>query len=237
MKILPTLNIQNGTVVPVVGDAPDGGDLLSMIGFLVDQGFFRVALVDVDAARGQGNNRELIARAMKRFHAGRSKVFIQVGGGIRSSDQAQYFLDQGAAWIVVGTILQRSPVMVEQLLARFRPNLAAAVDARAGELLASGWGIPSGQKPDAVAGLIGAHGFKRILFMDVPAADPVRPDFETAKVLALSSRIPLYMGGSIQTAEHLGLAREIPFLHGLAVDALRLRADRQLLASVNPSGC
>ena len=36
---------------------------------------------------------------------------------------AQFFLDNGATWLTVGTILQRSPVMVEQLLARFREHL------------------------------------------------------------------------------------------------------------------
>ena len=120
MKILPTLNIQNGMVVPVLGEGPGTGELAALVGFLLDQGCHRLTLVDVDAARGHGNNRELIGRAMQQFHAGRPKVCIQVGGGIRSSDQAQFFLDNGATWLTVGTILQRSPVMVEQLLARFR---------------------------------------------------------------------------------------------------------------------
>lgn len=238
MKILPTLNIQNGAVVPVVGEGPGVGDLLSVVGFLLDQGFNRMALVDVDAARGTGNNRELIARAMHRFHAGRPKVFIQVGGGIRSSDQAQFFLDSGAAWIVVGTILQRSPLMVEQLLARFREHLAAAMDARNGELLASGWGGPSGNKPEAVASRIGDYGFKRLLFMDIPARQlPVAPDFNLARVLSQSSRMPLYMGGSIQTAAHLAQAREVAGIHGLAVDGLLLRADKALLAASLAPGC
>ena len=92
-------------------------DLLDV---LLDQGCHRLALVDVDAAGGQGHNRDLIAGIMRRFHQGNAKVCIQVGGGIRSSDQAQFFLDNGATWIVVGTVIQRSPLVVDQLLARFR---------------------------------------------------------------------------------------------------------------------
>ena len=237
LKILPTLNIQNGAVVPVAGEGQDSGDLLSLVGFLLDQGFNRLALVDVDAARGHGNNREVIARAMQRFHAGRPKVFIQVGGGIRSSDQAQFFLDNGAAWITVGTILQRSPLMVEQLLARFREHLAAAVDARRGELLCSGWGGPSGNKAETVGARIGDYGFKRLLFMDIPAQAQAGPDFTLARVLSQSSRMPLYMGGSIQTEAHLAQAREIAGIHGLAVDGLLLRADRALLAASFVPGC
>ena len=253
MKILPTLNIQNGVVVPVVGAGEVTGDLLAMVGFLQDQGCHRLALVDVDAARGLGNNRELIAKAMHRFHAGRPKVCIQVGGGIRSSDQAQFFMDHGAAWLIVGTILHRSPVMVEQLLARFHEQLTAAVDARGGEILASGWGGPCGPKASAAGGLqagsfgglqagtvgsrIGDFGFKRLLFMDLPAGPSSLPDFATARLLAQSSRLGLYMGGSIRTLEHLAKAREVPGMHGVAVDGLLLRDNPAFTVSLNLPGC
>ncbi len=236
MKILPTVNIRNGRAIPIVGE-DEGSDLLSLVAYLLDQGCHRLALVDVDAARGQGNNREVIAQAIQKFHAGRSKVCIQVGGGIRSSDQAQFFLDRGATWLAVGTILQRSPVMVEQLLARFREHLTAAVDARGGEILPSGWGGTSLESAEAAGKRIGDFGFKRLLFLDLPAARPVVPDFATARVLSQSSRLSIWMGGSIQTAAHLAQAREISGIQGLAVDGLLLRGDAALTASLTLPGC
>jgi phosphoribosylformimino-5-aminoimidazole carboxamide ribotide isomerase len=237
LKILPTFNIQNGSAVPVVGEGVEGKDLVSLIASLADQGCHRLGLVDVDAARGHGNNRELIARAIQRFHAGRPRVFVQVGGGIRSSDQAQFFMDRGATWLTVGTILQRSPVMVDQLLARFREHLVAAVDARGGEILASGWGGPCGLKPEAAGARVGDYGFKRILFMDIPLDRSSQPDFATARVLSQSSHMPLFMGGSIQSLDHLAQAREIPGIQGVSVDGLLLCDDPALLASVNANGC
>ena len=237
MKILPTLNIQNGAVVPIVGEGEPSGDPLALAAFLLDQGCHRLALVDVDAARGHGNNRELIARVMHRFHAGRPKACIQVGGGIRSSDQAQFFLDHGAIWLAVGTILQRSPSMVEQLLARFREHLTAAVDARGGEVLASGWGMPSGQKAEAAGALVGDFGFKRLLFMDIPKDPLARPDFATARVLSQGARVPLYMGGSIRSLEALAGARETPGIQGVVMDGLLLFKDPALSASLNLPGC
>lgn len=236
MKILPTVNIQNGRAVPIVGEG-EGVDLLPLVAFLLDQGCHRLALVDVDAARGQGNNRELISRAIQKFHAGRPKVCIQVGGGIRSSDQAQFFLDQGATWLAVGTILQRSPVMVEQLLARFREHLTAAVDARGGEILPSGWGGISGESAEAAGRRIGDFGFKRLLFLDLPATRPAVPDFATARTLSQSSRLAIWMGGSIQTASHLAQARDVSGVQGVAVDGLLLRGDAALTASLTLPGC
>ncbi len=114
----------------------------------MDQGCHHLCLLDVDAARSKGHNRELISRIMHRFRQPGAKVCIQVGGGIRSSDQAQFFLDQGATWLLVGTILHRSPLIVDQLLARFSEYLTAAIDARAGFVKASGWDESSPITPE-----------------------------------------------------------------------------------------
>ena len=230
MKILPILNIQNGIAVSVAEGGAPAGDILSLVGFLLDQGCHRLALVDVDAARGHGHNREVLARAMHGFHAGNPKVCIQVGGGIRSSDQAQFFLDHGATWLSVGTILSRSPLMVEQLLARFREHLTATLDVRGGELLASGWSGPSGRQVRDVAARIGEFGFRRLLFMDIPGTPDAEPDFVLARDLAQASRVPLYMGGSLRNPGHLAQAREVQGLLGVAIEVQRIRQDPALTA-------
>jgi phosphoribosylformimino-5-aminoimidazole carboxamide ribotide isomerase len=233
LKLLPTLNLQNGLAIPMFGGGQGPKPPGQLLDFLFDRGCNRLVLVDVDAAEGQGHNRELIAGIMRRFHKGNTKVCIQVGGGIRSSDQAQFFLDHGATWITVGTVIQRSPLVVDQLLARFRDHLTAGVDARGGEIQSSGWREAAPLKAGEAAQRIRDHGFKRILFTDIPPSAQAKPDFETARILAQSSRIPLFMGGSIQTTAHLKLAMEIPGMQGVAVDALQLLDDSDLLSSLN----
>ena len=233
MKILPTLNLQNGLAVPLFGAGQSPREPGPLMEALVDQGCHRLALVDVDAAGGQGNNRDLIASLMRKFHKANAKVCIQVGGGIRSSDQAQFFLDHGATWILVGTIIQRSPLVVDQLLARFRDHLTAGVDARRGEIQSSGWREPAPMKPDSAGTRIRDHGFKRILFTDIPDSATIRPDFETARILSQTAHIPLFMGGSIHTREHLKLAAEVPGLTGAAMDALLLIENTDLLGSMD----
>lgn len=207
---------------------------MELVEFLGHSGFHRITLVDVDAARGTGHNRDLIARIIQRYHRLSGKACIQVGGGIRSSDQAQFYLDQGATWLLVGTIVQRSPLVVEQLLARFRDHLTASLDARGGEIQSSGWGEPARLAPEAAGARIKAHGFKRVLFMDIPVAPKAQPDFHTARILSQSSHIPLFMGGSIRSREHLAQAG-ILGLQGIAMDALLLREDPELGGPLNLS--
>ena len=233
MKILATLNLQNGCAVPLFQGGLGPRDPGEVVEILCDQGCHRVTLVDVDAAGGQGQNRDLIASLMRRFHRANAKVCLQVGGGIRSSDQAQFFLDHGASWILVGTVIQRSPTVVDQLLARFRDHLTAGVDARCGRIQSSGWLEPAPLGPDSAGQRIRDHGFKRLLFTDIPADAQAGPDFETARIIAQSARVPLFMGGSIQTREHLRRAMEVPGLHGVALDALLFVEDPDLLGSLS----
>jgi phosphoribosylformimino-5-aminoimidazole carboxamide ribotide isomerase len=233
LKIIPTVNIQNAKAIPLFGAGEACCDPMAVVDFLLARGCHRMALVDVDAGRSNGHNRDLIARLMRRFHQGAGKACIQVGGGIRSSDQAQFFLDHGAAWLLVGTILQRSPLVVDQLLGRFRENLTAGLDARGGEIQASGWREASQLKPEAAGSRIKGHGFKRILFMDIPTAPAAAPDFQTARLIASSSHISMFMGGSIQTLEHLNQAMAMPGLQGVTLDACLLMENPALASALN----
>jgi len=185
---------------------------------LLAYGCCRLSLMDVDAARSRGHNREVISRIMHRFRQASSKVCIQVGGGIRSSDQAQFFLDHGATWLLVGTILHRSPLVVDQLLGRFSEYLTAAIDVRAGEVQASGWSEFSPLSPEDSARRIREQGFKRILFSDIPESPNSAPDFSTATRISQHGRLPILMGGSIRSQEHVAQATQVNGIQGVMVD-------------------
>lgn len=231
LKIYPTLNLQHGRVVSTAGS----GDVcavspLDLTTLLLEQGATRLALVDVDAATGKGNNRDLIAQLLQRCHARDRKVCVQVAGGIRSSDQAQFFIDLGAAWLVAGTILHKSPLVTEQLMARFQPFLTAAIDARGGRVQRSGWTDTTTLSALDLALRAKAYGFKRLLFVDIPDDPSTDPDFATAQELATATGLPLIMGGSLTLARHL---EALPAHHGLKgglMDAMLFQDNPRLLA-------
>jgi len=231
LKVLPTLHIQNGSLVPSTGGVPLGLDPLNIVASLLEHGCHRLCLVDVDAARGHGHNRELLSKIMRRFRQSTAKVCIQVGGGIRSSDQAQFFLDQGATWLLVGTILHRSPLIVDQLLGRFREQLTAAIDARLGQVQASGWTESSRLTPKEAARRIQDQGFRRVLFSDIPEGTDSTPDFATAIQISEQAKLPLFMGGSIRSLQHIDQASGVPGVHGVLVDSRLLLEAPDLLAS------
>jgi phosphoribosylformimino-5-aminoimidazole carboxamide ribotide isomerase len=96
-----------------------------------------VQVIDLDAARGVGDNRLIVNRIAQRLNC-------QVGGGIRSLEDAREVLRMGARRIILGSALLQN----EQINTHFAATLAAdlgsgplvfAIDSRAGRVAIDGW--------------------------------------------------------------------------------------------------
>lgn len=86
-----------------------------------------IAVIDLDAARAQGENVALIEELARRFPC-------RVGGGIRDAERAKAYLRAGAQKVILGTAA--SP----ELLSAFpRERTIAALDTRAGRVATHGW--------------------------------------------------------------------------------------------------
>ena len=231
MKIYPSLYLQNGRAVSTTRQEEACPPLpMDLAERLIDGGATRLALVDLDAAKGQGNNRDLIAQILQRCRARDRKICVQVAGGIRSSDQAQLFLDLGATWLVVGTILHKSPMVAEQLMARFQSFLTAAIDARGGIAHRAGRVDTTSLTALDLALRAKACGFRRLLFVDIPEDPSAGPDFQTAHDLATATGLPLLIGGSLTAPHHVEAVYAQLGLKGALVDALLFHQNPRLLA-------
>ena len=126
--IIPSIDISNGSAVQLVGgedlavDAGDPRPILDRFGLVGE-----VAVIDIDAARGEGDNAELIAEL-----CGRSP--IRVGGGIRDVTTARRWLDAGAQKVIMGTAA--SPELLAQLPT---DRVIVALDSRHGTVVTHGW--------------------------------------------------------------------------------------------------
>jgi phosphoribosylformimino-5-aminoimidazole carboxamide ribotide isomerase len=100
----------------------------------IARGAERVHVVDLDAARGTADNKTVIEAIIQR-----SRVELQVAGGVRSLEAVTSLLDAGAHWVVMGTAAVRDPQMLE-LCARAHPGrILVALDVRDGHPAVKGW--------------------------------------------------------------------------------------------------
>jgi phosphoribosylformimino-5-aminoimidazole carboxamide ribotide isomerase len=102
--------------------------------------FPRVQLIDLDAAKGQGDNAPLVAAICRRLPC-------RVGGGIRSIARAHAVLDGGAHAVIVSSALFTDGA-VDLAFARSlaeavgTERVIAAVDSRGGQVVIHGWKTP-----------------------------------------------------------------------------------------------
>ena len=83
-------------------------------------------VVDLDAAAGEGDNTDLIARL-----AASLDMPVQCGGGVRTTADVQSRLASGVQRVVVGSVAARTPALFGDWLQRFGgERLVAAVDVR-----------------------------------------------------------------------------------------------------------
>ena len=126
--IIPSIDLVGGNAVQLVGgkeQALDAGDPMPIAERFALAG--PIAVIDLDAALGRGDNRDTIVALCKRFHC-------RVGGGIRSLDAARFWLDAGADQIIIGTAAD--PEFLRQIP---RERVIVALDSDNGEVVVDGW--------------------------------------------------------------------------------------------------
>jgi len=136
--LIPSIDLQGGHVVQLVQgealaiQAPDPEPWITKF-----MPFPRVQLIDLDAAKGQGDNTALVATICGRLPC-------RVGGGIRSVERAQAVLSGGAHAVIVSSALFRDGSVdldfARTLSAAVGPErVIAAVDSRGGHVAIHGW--------------------------------------------------------------------------------------------------
>jgi len=136
--LIPSIDLMGGKIVQLVqGEkkALEFDDFEEWIGRFAN--YPLVQLIDLDAAIGTGNNRALLERFTARLPC-------QVGGGIRSLDDATEILSRGARRIILGSVLvyknKINVAAAEQFATKFRSDrLTFAVDSKSGKVAIKGW--------------------------------------------------------------------------------------------------
>ena len=136
--LIPSIDLQGGRVVQLVqGErlAIEARDPEPWIAKFAT--FPRVQLIDLDAAKGQGDNAAIVAAICQRLPC-------RVGGGIRSIERARAVLSAGAHAVIASSALFRDGAVdvafARQLADAIGPeHVIAAVDSRGGRVAIHGW--------------------------------------------------------------------------------------------------
>ena len=103
MLAIPAIDLREGCVVQLVGGNFDDervrlGDLRDIARRWTGYGFQRLHVVDLDAATGRGSNRGIVRDLLAD-----AATHVQVGGGVRTTEEVDTLFAEGADHVVVGT--------------------------------------------------------------------------------------------------------------------------------------
>lgn len=208
-EVIPAVDMQDGQVVQLVGGERGTettyGDPVEAATEWVEAGATTLHLVDLDGAfEGERQNAAAIDAILDTCD-----VSTQLGGGIRTAEDAISLLDRGLDRVILGTAAIENPDIVAEISTEYPGSVMVSLDASDGEVLVSGWTEGTGLDPVATAARYEELGAGAILFTDVDVegqlegirAEPVRN-------LTDAVDIPVVASGGVTTVSDVVALRD-----------------------------
>jgi phosphoribosylformimino-5-aminoimidazole carboxamide ribotide isomerase len=211
--LIPSIDLQGGKIVQLVQ-----GERLAVETSDVDAwiqkfaAYPKVQLIDLDAAKGAGNNEPLVARIC-------SALPCRVGGGIRTIERAQAILALGARKVILGSSLFTGNLVnihfARDLSDQIGPDrLIAAVDGKGGKVVVHGWRTSLEISPAEAIRMLEPF-FSEFLYTHVDLEGLMKgTDMAAIRALRETTTRALTAAGGITTHE------EIDLLDAMTVDAV-----------------
>ncbi len=203
MIVIPAIDLSQGQCVRVVqGDLSRktvySDDPAAMARFWAQEGAQIIHVVDLDGAvsgqRVNAKSLEAICRA--------TGVPVEVGGGIRTSQDIETVLGLGAQWAIIGTAALRDPSMVGAAVERWGERIVVGIDGREGKVAVQGWTeLTERSMVDAAEEMAGL-GVSRLIVTDIATDGMLRgPNLATIGAVAEAVACEVTASGGISTLD------------------------------------
>jgi phosphoribosylformimino-5-aminoimidazole carboxamide ribotide isomerase len=208
-EVVPAVDMQDGQVVQLVGGergtGKTYGDPVETATEWVEAGAETLHLVDLDGAfEGERANADAIAAVVDACD-----VPTQLGGGIRTVDDAASLLEEGVNRVILGTAAVENPDIVAEISESHPGSVMVSLDAKEGEVVVSGWTEGTGLDPAEAASRYEDLGAAAILFTDVDVEGQLE-GVRTAPVERVvdAVEIPVVASGGVATIDDVLALRE-----------------------------
>jgi phosphoribosylformimino-5-aminoimidazole carboxamide ribotide isomerase len=164
----------------------------------------RLHVVDLDGARtGRPCNREAVGAILQEMRG----IPVELGGGIRTLQSVEEWIELGIDRPILGTAALRDPELVREAGARFPGRIGVGIDARDGRVAVEGWLETSQVDAVEVAKRFEDVGVAAIIHTDI-SRDGMQsgPNLEATRRLAAAVDIPVIASGGVGSEEDVRAA-------------------------------
>ena len=212
MLIIPAIDLKDGACVRLRQGLMDDStvfsdDPVAMAANWVRKGCRRLHLVDLNGAfDGKPINGDIVTEIAKAY----PDLPIQIGGGIRSAETIEYYLNAGVDYVILGTKAVKEPEFVKQMCDQFSGHIIVGLDAKNGLVATDGWAEVSDLKATELAKRFEQDGVDAIVYTDI-ARDGMMQGVNVDATLAMAkaSSIPVIASGGITDMKDIEALREV----------------------------
>jgi phosphoribosylformimino-5-aminoimidazole carboxamide ribotide isomerase len=240
MILYPAIDLKDGQCVRVVH-----GDFATATVFnehpaeqakaWVKAGFEWLHVVDLNgSAEGRAVNDEAVEAILQAV-----SVPVQLGGGIRSLDNIEAWIEAGVSRVILGTVAVRDPELVKTAAREWPEQVAVSVDVRQGKVAVQGWLEDSGLDALTVARRFEDAGVSALIVTDIDRDGALQGfNVEVFGTIADAVSIPVIAAGGlagVKDIENLRARRGTPIagaVLGRALYAGTIQPKEALKASV-----
>ncbi|HIF67730.1 MAG TPA: 1-(5-phosphoribosyl)-5-[(5-phosphoribosylamino)methylideneamino]imidazole-4-carboxamide isomerase [Deltaproteobacteria bacterium] len=206
MLILPAIDLRQGRCVRLLqGREQDetvyDHDPAAVAERFVAAGAQRLHLVDLDGAfRGQGANLASIQEIVRR-----TRIPVQVGGGLRTREDVRRMLDLGVASVIIGTMAVKHPQELETALQEQSGEpLILGIDSRNRKIAVEGWQEDTELDDTEFALHWKERGVQRVVFTDIARDGMLTgPNLDALRDMAQRTGLKVTASGGVSSAEDL----------------------------------
>ena len=199
MILFPAIDLKDGECVRLkLGDMQEATvyntDPAAQASEFEAQGFEWLHVVDLNGAfAGESVNGTAVDAILAA-----TKNPVQLGGGIRTLDHIEAWLEKGLARVILGTVAVRDPDLVKEACRAFPGRIAVGIDARGGKVAVEGWAEASELEAAELAARFEGAGVAAIIFTDIDR-DGVLTGINWESTLSLADQvdIPVIASGGL----------------------------------------
>ena len=163
-------------------------------------------LVDLEGAKTGIPANTATVRALAEVFEG----FIELGGGIRSLQTIEAYLEAGVDRVILGTAAVTDPDFLKAALARWGEKIAVGVDIKDGFVAIKGWTQTSSVTAEDFFSQMEALGVKTIICTDISRDGAMQgTNRELYKQLSRKFSIDLIASGGVSSLDDIAALREM----------------------------